>query len=140
MTLELFPDDYGIHLKLAKLDDEDLLALNEAAHSYPDFETLTHVISDFTDVPQCNLSIATVREVAERDAASVLRNPDMLLAIVANKQVIRGMSNVYRVYFEQATEMPSWRARYCESLEEARSWIAAEILADTSALASTSGS
>lgn len=127
MTLELLPDGSGIHLKLSRLNDEDLFALNNAAHSYPGFETLSHVISDFSAVPDCNLTIAAVRRIAEIDAAAVRRNPGMLLAIVANKQVIRGMSNVYRVYFEQAAlTTPSWQSKYFESLEAAREWVTEE--------------
>ena len=139
MTPEVCPDGTGIHVKLSRLEDEDLLALNAAALSYPGFESLTHVISDFTKAPQSNLTIACVRQVAEQDAAAVKRNPNMLVAVVANQLVIRGMTNVYRAYFEHAAETPSWKAKYFESLAEARTWLA-EQTTQTNASANTSDS
>lgn len=126
-------------MKLSKLEDEDLLALNDASLSHPDFESLTHIIADFTMAPRSNLTIGCVRAIAERDAASVPRNPNMLVAVVANQQVLRGMTNVYRAYLEHAADTPSWQTKYFESLEEAKAWLG-EQAAQTNGSANTSDS
>ena len=64
-----------------------------------------------------------VRRLAESNAMAVTRNPGIKNPVVANKDVIRGLTNVYRAYFENANQTMQWETRYFESLSQARQWL-----------------
>ena len=65
-----------------------------------------------------------IRRLAEANATAVARNPAIKNPVVANKAVLRGLTNVYRAYLENANQGMQWETRYFESLEEARQWLA----------------
>jgi hypothetical protein len=139
MAYQIIQEDTGIHLKLDELEDAELLAANSAMLHLPNFSSFKYVICDATGAKTSKLTIPGVRAIAEQDADFVALNPGAKVAVVANKQVIRGLTNVYRVYLEQASDIPGWETEYFTNLSEARRWLGLED--DTaSESASTSGS
>ncbi len=126
MSMEVTTDGSGICIKLNKIDDAEVFATHDIIHSHPRFESLSHVIIDLLDVSSMELTAAAVREVAQRDAEYVLKNPGLRIAVLARTEVIRGMINVYRSNAELAADVEGWQVEYFEFKGEAQRWLASK--------------
>ena len=87
------------------------------------FPSIRYAIYDFTDVKTYSIESSVYRDIGHMDSKLYKINPDIKLAVVANKMVIKGMLNVYKTYFELENNDKTWEIEMFETVTEAEKWI-----------------
>ncbi len=113
----------GVKLTVVDSFDNDMLFFSAAAIREERFSGLEYGIVDFLQVNTFPVDTGTIRRLATGDARAYRINPGLKLAIVADQQVMSGLFNMYRTYFELANEGRTWDMKLFASEREARLWL-----------------
>ncbi len=123
MPCELIWEDRGVLFKFRDVvTGDELVQANLDIYSDPRFESVEYELFVFPDSVVIKVSAEKVRRVAELDAEASIRNPNILVAVVASQLVIRGLVNLYSIQHEVSGG--TWKTDYFETEEEARKWLA----------------
>ena len=87
------------------------------------FINAKYAIVYFNSVTDFPIDTNTIRKIAHSDIRAYKVNPNMKLAVVANKIVMIGISNMYKTYFELNNLDKSCEMKVFESENQAREWI-----------------
>ncbi len=103
---------------------ESLLQSNQEISEDHRFTSIKYSIHDFSSVESFPIKSSTIREIAYIDAELYKINPNIKLAIVGNKAVMKGLAQMFKTYFEIAANGVIWDTVIFETLEDARVWVA----------------
>ena len=124
MAYKTFWEEKGIYWVFSgTLKNVDLINCNKEVYEDPRFQNIEYELCDFNAVDSFPVNATTIRMVAEMDAEAYKINPNIKTAIVANQKVMKGLTNMYNVYFELAGNDVSWETEIFEKIEDARKWI-----------------
>jgi len=119
---ELIWEDRGVlHRYWDVVTGDELVQSNHNLYSDPKFKSIEYALAIFSKSVVLKASSTEVRLVAKSDAEASKRNPKLVIAIVGNQAVIRGLANLYRLQYE-AIGGP-WKVQYFETEEAARRWL-----------------
>jgi hypothetical protein len=101
-----------------RIDGPELEAANAAAYAAISAEVEAYHLFDLTDVTEFDVPSATVRDVAQADAAAVRRFPRLTTVIVAPRPLLFGIAREWQA---QADDVEAIVVR---SRAEAQEWLA----------------
>ncbi len=106
------------------LTGTDILTAINAVHQT---EEKTHAvifqIADFRLVEKVEVSSEDVKRISERDKLTATINPNLISAVVAEKDIVFGMSRMWQSYTDEASVVTA----VFRSMDEAESWVAEQI-------------
>ena len=112
-------DDNGILIKgEGVVTGNDLIEANDKV--YESTEKIQHIsyqLCDFTNVSDVDVSTPDIEITAKQDARASVINPNMLFAVVGDKDVVHVLSDMLEALSYPAEIM------YFRKLEEAKQWI-----------------
>ena len=121
MSYETFWEEKGIRWVFTGiLTSEDLLRSNLELYEDERFDTIEYELADFTGIESYAATAETIRRVARMDRDQSVRNPELKVALIATKDVHRGLAQVYAL---SGGDTP-WSIGVFETEEEARVWLA----------------
>lgn len=98
----------------------DLKKLNEIVYASPeDIKKISYQICDLTRVSELNISSSDVRELSMQDKQASQLNPNMLVALVAEKDVVFGFSRMW----EALSDDSPYESKVFRRMEDAHQWI-----------------
>jgi hypothetical protein len=122
MPLEIryFRDGYGLEcIGTGVVTGEDLKKANEAVYSDERLPALKYQLVDLLKAERFDVSNEDAIEIAEQDVAASETSPNMLIAVVAERDLPFGIARMWEAFaFEGAVETMVFRER-----EEALAWI-----------------
>jgi hypothetical protein len=126
MPMELaYIENNGVLLKgTGNVTGDELVNINNKMYETPQLTAaIAFQLCDFTDVEGFNISSEEIQAVAKQDRKAASINPNMLVALVGEKDLIFGLSRMWEAYVGEA----SMETRVFRTLEEARDWLASEV-------------
>jgi hypothetical protein len=106
-----------------EFNNEDLINSNNEIYQIPHFSDIKYQILNFNNVNKFPVDATAIRAAAEQDARFYKINPNIKVAIIATEIVIKGLINMYRVYFEFAGDDTSWEIQNFSTDVDARNWV-----------------
>ena len=103
--------------------DNSFLNASVKATTDPRFIDAKYAIVDFNNVDHFPIDSNIIRQISESDARAYKLNPNIKLAIIANKLVMTGLVNMYKTYFELSNNEKTWEMKIFNDENEAREWI-----------------
>jgi len=123
MSHKLLWENDGLKIITTGALDNELLDFSIEARKDPRFIHVRYSIVDFRDVEDFPIDSSVIRQIALSDTKAYRLNPNMKLAILANKLVVTGLMHIYKSYFELHNNEERWEIRIFETEDEARKWI-----------------
>ena len=123
MSYEVVWEKEGFKIITTGVFGNEFLAASVKATTDPRFVNAKYAIVDFNSVTDFPIDSNTIQEIAKSDTRAYKINPNMKLAVVANKTVMTGIANMYKTYFELTNSDKSWAMNVFESEIEAREWV-----------------
>jgi len=124
MSYKITWEEKGVYLFFSEaLTNDDLIRCTKELHADPRFSNFEYTINDFNAVESFPIDSTAIQLVAEMDAIQYKINPILKTAVVANRLVITGLTNMYKKYFELVSNDAIWETEIFETIEEARKWI-----------------
>ncbi len=106
------------------LTGKEILAAIDAVHETDEkTRALVFQIGDFRLVEKVDISSTDVRAAGERDIRTSKLNPNLITAVVAEKDIVFGLSRMWQVY----SDHPSAITSVFRSMDEAEHWIEEQI-------------
>jgi hypothetical protein len=102
---------------------QELLQSNLDIYGDSRFDDIRYEICDFLDVTTIDLDERDLRKVAHLDLAAAKTNPRIKVAVVTNRDLIKGYTNMYAAYVGQSP----WETQFFATMAEARDWIDADV-------------
>ena len=124
MAYETIWEEDGVHWIFDdEFTNDDLLMSSQALYRDPRFEKRRYQILNFINVKIFPIEAKIIRVIAETDAINYKININMKVAVIADKIVMKGLTNMYKVYFELSCDDVSWETEVFKNEEDARKWI-----------------
>jgi len=123
MSYEVVWEKEGFKIITTGVFGNEFLTASIKATTDPRFVNAKYAIVDFNSVTEFPIDSNTIKEIAKSDTRAYKINPNMKLAVVANKTVMTGIANMYKTYFELTNSDKSWVMNVFESEIEAREWV-----------------
>ena len=123
MAHEIVWEDNGVKVITTGALDNDFLDSTMVARKDPRFMHAKYSIVDFRGVENFPIESSMIKQIAISDTEAYRLNPNMKLAILANKLVITGLIHIYKAYFALHNNEEHWDIRIFETEDEAREWI-----------------
>ena len=124
MPYEIIWEEKTVHIVFnGDFTDDELMRGNLELSGHPNFNAMEYGIFDLLNVENFPVTSQGIQRTAELDAITYVSNPNLKLAIVSNKLVVKGITNMYKVNFAIAGNDNSWETQFFESLEDARKWL-----------------
>ena len=102
---------------------EILVAINAVHQTEEKTREIVFQIGDFRLVEKVELPTEDIKSVAERDRLTATINPNLITAVVAEKDILFGLSRMWEIFISDA---PGDTAVF-RSMDEAKSWVAEQI-------------
>lgn len=120
-----FLEDGGVLLKgTGKVKGEEIIAANDKMYS--DRESIASIkyqLCDFSELEKFEISNSEVETLANQDKRASQANPDMKIVIVADEDIVFGMSRMWE--FESG--FPESNSGVFRTMEEANLWLKKEL-------------
>jgi len=117
-------EEQGTHTAFSgDFTNEDLINSGNEISQLPHFSNIKYQIVDFNNVNAFPVETHAIIAVAEQDAELFKINPNIKVAIIATKQVIKGLTNMYHTYAEIAGNNVAWEVKNFETEDDARKWV-----------------
>ncbi len=126
IELKVTDDEQGVVLAYSGFiaDDEYRETLLSHFAEAPDqFQRYRYSISDFLAVTEIGITAETIGRIAQESLAAAQRNPDVIVALVADKDLYFGLS---RMWASMVEPIP-WETRVFRTREEADDWVRARV-------------
>jgi len=123
MSYDVIWEKEGFKIITTGVFGNDFLDASVKATTDSRFVNAKYAIVDFNSVTDFPIDTNTIKKIAESDTRAYKVNPNMKLAIVANKIVMTGIAHMYKTYFELTNSDKSWEMNVFETELEAREWI-----------------
>jgi hypothetical protein len=101
-----------------EVTDEDLLSINLALYEDARFPELTYAIANYLDVTTFSATSDMIRRIAVMDRTAAQINPNLKIASIATKDLIKGLTRMYELSADT-----SWEVGSFEDEQSAREWI-----------------
>jgi hypothetical protein len=111
----------GILLKAhGVLTAHDVREANAQIYSSPEaIRKISYQISDYTGVTEIRMSSSEVEALAQEDSRAAAIHPNMLLAVVADKDIVFGLLRMWHI----SVETEAQNIHVFRTLPEAEAWI-----------------
>ena len=120
MAYETFWEEKGIKWVFSgDLTNDDLLKCNQELYEDPRFIDIDYEICNFIAVENFPVESRVVQHVAKMDMEQSKRNPNIKVAVISNKLVMRGLTRMYEITGDGS----AWETQFFENEEDARAWI-----------------
>lgn len=103
------------------LTNDDLMEVDHAIRSHPDFATMDYGIADFSGVMENDIGAIGVQSTAREDSRVADQNPDFRVAIIAPDALMRGFARMW----ELTGGGDVWETKIFNDLKSARAWLKA---------------
>ena len=124
MSYKINIEDRGVYCIFSgTFTNDDLMNCNNEISTIPHFSELEYEIVNFNNVIEFPIESNVIRVIAEQDAELYKINSNIKVAIVANQNVMKGLTNMYKTYFEISGNDISWEIEIFDTIEDAREWI-----------------
>lgn len=123
MSYKISWEDKGVKIVTVGIFGNDFLDASIKATTDPRFIDAKYGIVDFINVDDFPVDSDVIQQLAISDTRAYKINPNMKLAVLANKSVMTGLANMYKTYFELNNNEKSWELKIFETEDEAREWI-----------------
>lgn len=124
MPYKLKIEELEVHCTVSgDFTGNEFIQINNEITSLHNFSKLKYQLFNFQSTNKFSANSDDIRKVAEQDAALYKVNPNMKIAIVSNELVIKGLTNMYNIYFEISCDNTSWESEIFESEENAYKWL-----------------
>ena len=122
VSIECF-EDHGIIIKgEGVVTGNDLIEANDLLYSTPEkIQQLSYQICDFSNVSEVDVSTPDIETTAGQDARASKINPNMLFAVVGDKDIVHILSDML-----EALSYPA-EIQFFKTLHEAKAWIQANL-------------
>jgi len=125
MSYKIDWEERGVVLSFAGgFGNDDFIQANIELYEDPRFACIRYQIFDLLEVASYPVDSNAIRKIAELDAIAFETNPNIKVAVVANKLVVKGLLNMYNAYFEIAGNQSRWESEMFDTVEDARKWLA----------------
>ncbi len=114
-------EDGGIMVKAkGTITGADLKEFNDRLYASPgDIQKLAYQICDLTNVTEVQASSTDVEDLLLQDTIASKSNPNMLIALVGDKDFVFGLSRMW----ETLAEDSPFEGKVFRKLEDAQQWI-----------------
>jgi len=123
MSYKILWEENGCKITVTDVLGNDFLKPSIKVTTDARFINSKYRIVDFNMVKEFPIDSNTIRQIAESDIRAYKINPNIKIAILANKLVIKGLANVYNTYFELSNDDKTWELKIFETENQAREWI-----------------
>ena len=100
-----------------------LTAINAVHQTEEKTRAVIFQIADFRLVEKVEISSADVKRISERDKLTATINPNLISAVVAEKDIVFGMSRMWQAYTDEVSVVTA----VFRSMDKAESWVAEQI-------------
>ena len=100
-----------------------LTAINAVHQTEEKTRAVIFQIGDFRLVEKVEISTEDVKRISERDKLTASINPNLISAVVAEKNIVFGMSRMWQAYTDEASVVTA----VFRSMDEAEIWVAEQI-------------
>lgn len=114
-------EDNGVFLRgHGRISFDDVLELNSIRYASPAMiKNLRYQLCDLSDVTEIALNSQEVAKVAWLDVEAAKHNPEMLMAVVGEQDLVFGLIRMWELYAESIhVKSGSFR-----TVEDARKWL-----------------
>ena len=101
------------------VNGQDVLQSNRDVYGDARFDKMRYQLADFLKAESFNFTEMDVKQIAYMDKAAATTNPFVKVAIAADHEVAKELTNLYAKYAEDSP----WETRIFETIEEAKKWI-----------------
>lgn len=127
MSIEVRFLDYGIGIGIGVcwfgqgvITGQDLLeASQETFKSEEILKQIKYALIDFTSIDKESIQTQNIRAKAGMDKMAAKINPDIVVALIASKNVMFGLSRMWEVFVDQI----GWKTKVFRSKTEAELWV-----------------
>ncbi len=98
---------------------DELCRCNDRMYAPDRIHELCYQLCDFREITNLEVWSDDVRSIAKQDNVAATQNPDITIAIVANRSVTYGMARMWQAYVNEA----SFNTHVFRTMEEARAWL-----------------
>ena len=98
---------------------DELRRCNDQMYAPDRIHKLCYQLCDFREITNFEVSSDDVRNIANQDNVAATQNPDITIAIVANRSVIYGMARMWQAFLDEV----SFNNHVFRTMEEARAWL-----------------
>ena len=98
---------------------DELRRCNDQMYAPDRIHRLRYQLCDFREIVNLEVSSDDVRSIASQDNVAAAQNPDITIAIVANRSVTFGMARMWQAYVDEAP----FNTHVIRTMEEARAWL-----------------
>ena len=99
---------------------QDLLeASKETFKSEEILKQIKYAVIDFTSIDKASMQTENIRAKAGMDKIAAEINPDVVVALIASKNVMFGLTRMWEVFVDQI----GWKTKVFRSKTEAEVWI-----------------
>ncbi len=100
-----------------------LTAINAVHQTEEKTRAVVFQIADFRLVEKVEISAEDVKRISERDKLTATINPNLISAVVAEKDIVFGMSRMWQAYTDEVSVVTA----VFRSMDEAEIWVAEQI-------------
>lgn len=102
----------------------DVASVNAALYATPEkIRKIAYQLSDYARVTDVDITIEEVMELSRADQATAKLNPDMIVAVVGQDDVMFGLLRMWELLAGE----DAMKAAVFRDMEEAREWIKAKL-------------
>ena len=98
---------------------DELRHCNDQMYAPDRIHRLRYQLCDFREITDFEVSSDELRSIAQQDNAAATQNPDITIAIVANRRVIYGMARMWQAFVDEA----SFNTHVFRTMDEAQVWL-----------------
>ncbi len=98
---------------------DELCRCNDRMYDPDQIHKLRYQLCDFRQITNFEVSSDDVRRIANQDNVAATQNPDITMAIVANRRIVYGMARMWQAYTDEA----SFNSHVFRTMVEARAWL-----------------
>ena len=102
-----------------------LTAINAVHQTEEKTRAVVYQIGDFRLVEKVEISTEEIRKISERDKLTATINPNLISAVVAEKDIVFGLSRIWEAYTDEASVLTG----VFRSMDEAKSWVTDQLKA-----------
>lgn len=103
--------------------DDGFLDAIVAKNSDPRFIDAKYGIFDLLQVDEFPIGSETIRQLSKIDAGAYQLNPDIKIAILANKLVVSGLAHMFKMFSQLDNGGDVWEMKLFENENQAREWL-----------------
>ena len=105
------------------LCNKDCIEANKEFTSGTRFSKINYIILNYNQVDQFNIDSTLIQHLAHTDANLYGKNPDLKLAFISTKKVVRGLVNMFQTHIDLSKTLGVWDMQLFETEKQAFDWV-----------------